>query len=92
MHFGTTPLGLQTSREVFCGDADWTCNALNAARDFDTFGEACVCLKSFSKSDHRVYGFILVKGVMMKDDLVFCLIWTRALVYFPEPVNHAEKG
>ena len=45
-----------------------------------------------SQCDHRVYGSILVKDAMMKDDLSLCLICTRALVYFPVPVNDAEKG
>ena len=47
--------------------------------------------QSFFPCDHRVYVSILVKDAMVKDDLSL-LHLTRAILYFPEPVNHAEKG
>ena len=49
------------------------------------------CASIVFPRDRRVYGSILAKDAMMKDDLSMPHI-IRALVYFPEPVRHAEKG
>lgn len=55
------------SKEGFCGDADWTCSALNVARTCGTFGEACVGLDRYPNATIAEYGSILGKDAMMKE-------------------------
>jgi len=51
----------------FCGDADWTCNALNVARTCGTFGEACVGLTHYPNVSISDYGSISGRSSMMQE-------------------------
>uniref|UniRef100_A0A7S1ABD1 Peptidase C1A papain C-terminal domain-containing protein n=1 Tax=Noctiluca scintillans TaxID=2966 RepID=A0A7S1ABD1_NOCSC len=55
------------SSEGFCGDADYTCNALNVARTCGTFGVDCVGLDHYPNATVSEYGSIIGKDAMQKE-------------------------
>jgi len=55
------------SKEGFCGDADFTCNAANTARTCGTFGEKCVGINHYPNATIAEFGSIKGKDAMMKE-------------------------
>jgi len=55
------------TKNGFCGDADFTCNALNTQRTCGTFGKQCVGLNHYPNATISDHGSISGKDAMMKE-------------------------